>query len=107
MKKAAKKLAPKGDKITDFFASTKSPKKPDAMQIEEEKVEEEKPNTKPSSSKDGALLPIDDFIGELYSWKPKLKHFTDTQKFKNLYSFIKKEYETKTVTKSQNFKKKP
>jgi len=96
MQKAAKKVVVTKNKKTDFFASSKSPKKTtDEMQIEEEEKSESPKKTK--VSKDGALLPLDDFVDELYSWKPKLKSFTDSPKFKNIYSFIKKEYETKTV----------
>ena len=100
MKKAAQKVVTNTNKITDFFSSTKSPKKASEstkMQIEEEeeKIAENKP--KAQIPTDGSLLPLDDFISELYSWKPKLQSFTDSQKFKNIYTFIKKEYETKTV----------
>lgn len=95
MKKAAQKAAPK-NKITDFFASSKSPKKPADgkmdLEPEPENNEPKKTITNPSE-----LPPFDDFVSELYSWKPKLKSYTDSSKFKNVYSFIKKEYETKTV----------
>ncbi len=101
MKKCAKNVLPK-KKITDFFASTKSPNK-DSMQIEEEEKPSDEPAAKANILKDGSLLPLDDFISELNSWKPKLKHFTDSQKFKNTYTFIKKEYENKTVFFKKNF----
>lgn len=95
MKKAAKK-----GKITDFFASNAKPKASKTSQDEEMDIEPETTSVSKSPKKKdpgAGLPPIDDFVGELYSWKPKLKHFTDSAKFKSLYTFVKKEYETQTV----------
>lgn len=77
--------------ITDYITIKKDGK----MQIEEEPSEK---NEKIAVVNNGKLLPLDDFVDQLYSWKPKLQNFTSSAKFKNLYKFVNDEYSSKTVS---------
>lgn len=77
--------------ITDFITVKKDGK----MQLEEESNDK---NDKAGVVNNGKLLPLDDFVDQLFSWKPKLQNFTSSAKFKNLYKFVNNEYNTKTVS---------
>lgn len=87
--------------MTDFFKKDAAknqkakPKKVEKDEMEEEEEEEVKVNKK--EKEPGDFPTYEEFSEDLCSWKDVLSTYTKTSKFKNIYTYVKKEYAEKTV----------